>query len=110
MLVGIFVQKCKRIQRTWAELKAARPGRRFREHYKRRNRSTHHGAIHKTVTILAGGGLIVVGIAGLVLPGPGTLAIALGGALVATESYRAATALDVMEIHVRRSLRALVGD
>jgi hypothetical protein len=98
----------ERINGTWLELKTARPGRRFREHYKRRNRLAHHGPVHKAVMMLAGGVLIVVGVAGLVLPGPGTLAIAFGGALIATESYRAATAFDVVELRARQAFRSLL--
>ena len=94
-----------RVMRTWSELEAARPGRRFRQHYKRHHRAARTGAIRKAVLIIAGAALIVLGIVGLVLPGPGIPAIALGGALVASESYAAAAALDTLELRARRALR-----
>jgi hypothetical protein len=98
----------KQIQRTWSEVKAGKPGQRFRDHYKRRNHPARHGALRKTVTIAGGGALIAVGIVGLVLPGPGVLAIALGCALISTESYFAAKAMDVLELGARHAIRSLL--
>jgi hypothetical protein len=95
------------IQRTWSELKAGKPGSRFREYYKR-SRSGHHGALRKAVVIVAGSALTVAGMVLLVLPGPGVVVIALGGALIAKESYLAATTLDLVERGSRRVIRRLL--
>src|SRR5689334_6588749 len=94
------------IRRTWSQLKAGKPGSRFREYYKR-SRSGRHGGLRKALVIVAGGALTVAGIALLVLPGPGIVTIALGGALIAKESWLAATALDVVERGSRRMIRRL---
>lgn len=98
----------KQLQRTWSEVKAGKPGHRFRDHYRRRNHPGRHGAIRKAVMIGAGAALIVVGVVALVLPGPGILVIAFGGALMSTESYFAAKALDVLELWARHAIRSLL--
>jgi hypothetical protein len=93
------------MRQLWSELKAARPGRRFRREYKRSHGLARHGAFRKVATIVGGAVLILAGVLLLVLPGPGIIVIGLGGALIATESHRAATALDVLELGARNAIR-----
>jgi hypothetical protein len=51
---------------------------------------------------------MLVGVAGLVLPGPGIVAIALGGALIAAESYAGAKVLDHLELRARHAIRTIL--
>jgi hypothetical protein len=85
----------------WRRFKAGTPGERFREHYRRRQESSAGGA--RRYLIMAGGIiLLLLGLFLLPAPGPGMLVVALGGALIAGESYAVASLLDWMEPRVRR--------
>lgn len=49
--------------------------------------------------------LAVIGLAMLILPGPGILVLAMAGALFASESLRIARALDAIEARARATWR-----
>jgi hypothetical protein len=89
------------LRHAWLELQAAEPGRRFRDRYRRRT-NEKKGGVRKPLIMAAGIGLITVGLVGMVAPGPGVIGIALGAALVAQESYAAATLLDELELQGRK--------
>jgi hypothetical protein len=89
------------LREAWHELQDAEPGRRFRERYRRRTHDSH-GRVRKPLVLAGGIALIVIGLVGIVAPGPGLVGVAVGGALVAEESYFAATVLDKLEITLRR--------
>jgi hypothetical protein len=73
-------------------LLAAKSGTRFRRQYRRRLARPHLG--HTILAVAGGLLLILAGIAMLVLPGPGLLAIVIGAALIAGESQLIARLLD----------------
>jgi hypothetical protein len=79
----------------------ARPvrGQRFQARYWRhRERRHERGWFVRIASLCLGSVLAVAGLAMLVLPGPGILALALAGALFATESLRLARGLDWIEM------------
>jgi hypothetical protein len=81
------------------------PGRRFRDRYAHaQRRRSRLGAL---LVVMGAIGLIIVGSVMLFTPGPGALLVLLGAALVAGESYRAARALDRIELALRAALRRL---
>jgi hypothetical protein len=89
----------------WRELSQGTPGRRFRDHHARRR--TVHGAIAHRLIIA--GAVMVIGLGVLLVftPGPGTVLLLAGAAMLATESARAARVLDLLELRLRASLRWL---
>lgn len=93
----------EKARRSWRELKASPPGRRFQERHERRRRR-HEGGARKAVTLGAGVVLVLVGLVLLPAPGPGMVVVALGGALLARESARVARLLDRTEVLGRRIL------
>jgi hypothetical protein len=76
---------------------ARRSGTRFRREHRRRRARPH--ALRTVLAI--GGGLLLLplGMAMLVLPGPGLIVILIGAALIAGESWRVARALDRIDFH-----------
>jgi hypothetical protein len=92
-----FVQSLKK---KWRELADGAPGKRFQSRYEKKHRDCRRGG--RTLTWVAAAVLIVTGIVLLVVPGPGSVLIVLGAALLAEESLRVARALDWTEIRIRR--------
>jgi hypothetical protein len=90
-----------KLRKQWRALLNAPPGKRFRMRYERRasERKTLAARVGWSVLALV---LIVAGIVGLPLPGPGTLVIAAGLALLAQESLVVAKACDHIEMAIRR--------
>lgn len=81
------------LKRQWQHFMATPSGRRFETRH--RMRRAHASGMARKLLISGIGVLIVLaGIAMLVLPGPGMLAIVVGAALVAEESLLAARLLD----------------
>ena len=78
-------------------------GERFQHRYRRL--ASRGGAVRKLLIIVAALALIVVGIALLVLPGPGLLLILLGAALIAEESLVAARMLGRIDLAISRRTR-----
>src|SRR5262245_4301050 len=96
-----FVQSLKN---NWRELLDGTPGKRFQDRYEKKKRDGQRGG-GRTLKLVAAALLIVVGVVLLVIPGPGTVFIALGGALLAEESATVARALDWTETRIRRLFR-----
>ena len=85
------------------ELLQATPGRRFTERYRQRR---HTGAAwRRPLSMIAGALLILLGALLMLTPGPGIVVLLVGATLIATESERAARALDELELKLRRWLR-----
>ncbi len=90
-------------RRLWRGLALGRPGRRFRDHY-RRVRSTR-GALANAAAMLGGALLVALGVLALPTPIPGALLIFAGAAILASRSRRAAAALDWIELRARGARR-----
>ncbi|HEY0233384.1 MAG TPA: PGPGW domain-containing protein [Dokdonella sp.] len=90
------------LRNQWRSFRSQPAGERFQQRY--RQRATRSGALRKAAVMVAGVVLILLGIAMIVLPGPGLLAIVFGAGLVAEESLFAARMLDRVERALRRRL------
>ena len=86
----------------WQLLKHDRPGERFENH---RRRVQQKPKAHRVALAIAGFALIAVGIVFCVLPGPGSLGIVLGLALLGGMSRRISRLMDRAEPKLRRGLR-----
>lgn len=87
----------------WRRFAALPSGQRFQQRY-RKQREKPAGMLRKIIMIAAGLALIVVGLAMIVLPGPGLLAIIVGAALIAEESLVAARVLDRIDLWISRRI------
>jgi hypothetical protein len=98
----------KRIEKSWADLKASPPGERFEERYHRhrRAREERNSAMVLFRAVIAAA-VALLGVLLLFAPGPGLLLLGAGAVVLATESLAVARLLDRMEIRVRRVLRGL---
>lgn len=90
----------------WSAFKASEPGHRFEERYQRRhaikrNRFNWSQVLH----IGAGGVALLVGLLMMVGPGPGSLFILLGFALLGSEFLPLARAMDWAEMKTLRPVR-----
>lgn len=90
------------MKREWRRFKYDDPGERFNNH---RRRMDTKPTWHKVARGAAGFLLIAVGIVFCILPGPGTLGILFGLALLAGMSQKIARALDRIEPKMRGGLR-----
>lgn len=88
------------LRKQWHVFRADPAGERFQGRYRRN--TARAGTLRKVLTIGGGLVLLVVGIALLVLPGPGVLFILLGAGFVAEESLIAARALDRIDLALHR--------
>ena len=88
------------LKKQWHDLAAARPGHRFQNHYRREHQK--RAGSRRPWKLIVGITLIFVGMVLMVLPGPGVVFLALGGAFLAGESQVAARGLDTMELYARR--------
>lgn len=87
----------------WRRFAALPSGQRFQQRY-RQHREKPAGMLRKIIIIAAGLVLVVLGLAMLVLPGPGVLAIVMGAALIAEESLVAARVLDRIDLWISRRI------
>lgn len=94
------------MRKSWRDLKKDEPGHRFQNRFKRSHKK---GGASRVVKLAIGGVLIVAGIVLLVIPGPGSVLIVIGVALIAEESEKMARALDKIELRLRRWVRAFRG-
>ena len=92
------------LKNNWRELARGSPGERFQNRYKKKQRSGSSGT-GRMLKRVAAGLLIAAGIVLLVIPGPGSVLIVLGAALLAEESLSIARGLDWTEMRIRRLLR-----
>lgn len=92
------------LRRSWRELAAGEPGRRFQEMYRRGQSGRSLG---RKLLVLGGGVLLVAaGIASFPVPAvPSDLLILLGIALASQESPRMAHSLDRLELRLQPQLR-----
>jgi len=90
-------------KRSWNAVKKGPPGERFVKRYRARESGRSPGA--RVVSIALGAALVVAGTIMLVIPGPGILVIALGGAFLAQEFLWLAKALDFAEVRLRSAVR-----
>lgn len=89
----------KSLQRSWRHFRDAEPGARFMVHY-REHQAGSRSQFATVAYVVLGAAMIVVGVVGLVVPGPGILGIALGAAIMAQESETASKALDHFELWI----------
>ena len=91
------------LKETWRRFKVAEPGTRFEKQYQANQRARHAKWV-RPVVILLGIAVTLIGLVALPAPGPGTLVIAAGGALLARESLWIARRLDDVEVKGRKLL------
>jgi len=91
-----------RLKQSWQDLKKRRPGHRFEERYEQSRAKAGSGGGGRTIKLVVGILLVLVGIVLLVIPGPGSLFIVIGGAFLAEESRTVARFLDRTELAGRR--------
>jgi hypothetical protein len=89
------------LKREWRMLRRGEPGSRFQRLQQARDRNVRL----RWIWVLVGAILVAVGLVGLLVPGPGLLAITVGVALVARESLRAARLADWIEVRGRSLVR-----
>ncbi len=90
-----------RIKSSWRVFERSRPGHRFRDRHGRRRQEGHSFAA-KLLYLVTGFALFLLGLILMPAPGPGFLILFVGAGLIAEESYTAASALDWIEVRVRR--------
>src|SRR5436190_23771606 len=92
----------RNLKEEWRELKAGRPGHRFRERCERNRRVRgNKSVLRRFIVPLAGVVVIAAGILLCILPGPGLPLIAIGGGLLAQHSMAVALAMDWLEVKLR---------
>ncbi len=95
-----------RIKETWRQFKAGKPGQRFQEQYRRRQKENQgRWDARKLFHIIAGTVIALIGSFFIPAPGPGTLIMALGLGLIGSEFRPLARALDWAEVKVRTLLQ-----
>jgi hypothetical protein len=93
----------KRLRRQWQMFRADPPGQRFELRHAR-HRDRHRGIWHRASVLTLGIVALLIGIAMLVLPGPGLLVIVLGAFLIGEESLGASRVLDRCDLWFSRRL------
>jgi hypothetical protein len=93
----------EKFKQTWRHLKAANPGQRFQQEF-RRCHSPRRSPIQKALLIVGGLLLMAAGFLLLFIPGPGLVFLFVGGFLIAQQSLVAARVLDWSEIRLRKLL------
>ena len=88
------------LKRDWEGLQKGSPGSRFQEQFKRR-RESGQGAWKRWLYIGGGIAFLVAGLFFLPAPGPGSLILVAGAALLAQGSLTAARATDWLELRIR---------
>jgi uncharacterized protein (TIGR02611 family) len=103
------------VRTSWRRLRAAPAGERFIRQY-RAHQAGHRRAWTRPLTLGFGALVVAVGLVALPAPGPGTLVVALGAALLARESETVARLLDRIELwatprarRIRAAWRGLPG-
>jgi hypothetical protein len=93
------------LKRNWQQFKRSRPGRRFQDHYRRKN-GERIGALWRCALLVSGAALCLVGLFFMAVPGPGIPILVLGAALIAQQSAGTARLLDRAELSLRRLVRS----
>ena len=94
----------KSLKEDWREFIESKPGERFKERYRRRQREPGH-IVKRVVLIILGAVLAVGSLFTAPLPGPGFATVFLGLAILAGELLPAARLLDWSEVRLRRLWR-----
>lgn len=91
----------EKFEQNWQEFREDAPGERFQKRFERRHQSRPN-PFQKI--LFMGGGILVMaaGLFFLPAPGPGTVILLIGAALVAQESLTAARLLDRAEVFARK--------
>ena len=87
----------------WRQFRDAEPGTRFQEQHEA-NQESRKSRWTRPAWIVLGVVMVLIGFVALPAPGPGTLVIAGGAALLARESLMVARALDALEVRILRLL------
>ena len=87
----------------WRRFRDAEPGQRFQRQYQA-NQKSRRFRWTRPVWVALGIVVVLIGILALPAPGPGTVVIAVGAALLARESQVVARVLDGLEVRIRRLL------
>ena len=93
------------LKKSWRELAKDEPGHRFLNRYKRAQKKGSTAG--RVLTLTLGSVLVLAGVVFLLIPGPGSLLIVVGAALLAEESATVARALDRTELWARPWARRL---
>lgn len=92
----------ERMKQHWREFKESKPGQRFKDRYRRRQRY-ERGHIVWRIFLIALGAIIAVGSFILApLPGPGWATVFIGLMILAGELLPAARFLDWLEVQLRK--------
>jgi hypothetical protein len=92
-----------RLHTQWRQLKASRPGHRFRDRYERhRNSNNAPKTVWRIVRIVIALALIAIAVVFMFIPGPAVVFYFFAGALLATDSLPVARLLDWTEVQARR--------
>lgn len=95
-----------KLKAQWAAFKASEPGHRFQDRYKRRHAIKRNWLNWSQVLHIGAGGLsLLIGLPMLVGPGPGSLFILFGFALLGSEFLPLAKAMDWAELKTLRPVR-----
>lgn len=90
----------KSLKQSWHRLKTGEPGRRFQQEYAA-HQASRRTTWSRPLMIILGVIIVAVGLVALPAPGPGTLVLALGAALLARESKAVAKTSDWLELRLR---------
>ena len=92
------------LKKNWGELSKSPPGRRFQNRHRRQaGRGTGWARSLKLAAAIA---LLVAGAVLLLIPGPGSVLILIGAALLAEESMIVARFMDRAEMRIRKWIDA----
>lgn len=97
----------EKLRDEWRRFKSRKPGERFRERYRHKQRSGR-GLVQKVLVMAAGALLFAVGVLLLAFPGPGTILMFIGAGLIAEESLLVARGLDWLELRLRTLYRRVM--
>jgi uncharacterized protein (TIGR02611 family) len=94
----------RRLKLQWRDLASGRPGTRFKQRWRAREQR-RRSLFAKPLYMTAGVFVLLIGVVLLPAPGPGALVLLIGAAMIAEESFWAASLLDRLELKGRRALR-----
>jgi hypothetical protein len=93
------------LKKNWTELSKEPPGRRFQNRHRRQE---HRGSsTSRTLKLALAIVLLAAGAVLLLIPGPGSLLILIGAALLAEESLIVAKFMDRTEVRIRKGIDAV---
>lgn len=96
------------LKANWQTLRESPPGFRFRRYHEARSNTSRH-PLKRPLLLMAGVGLVVIGLILMPAPGPGTLVVLAGACILAGESRGVAVMLDRTEARLQHWWRRLRG-